>query len=68
MQENVAHKNMDPILNKSGVVALIGLSKATIDRQILAGTFPKPLKLSQRRVGWRRSQIETWLNEREQRQ
>lgn len=55
----------DVVIDKPQVCRLVGLSRATIDRQVAKGYFPRPLKLSSRRVGWRRSQIETWLQGRE---
>lgn len=39
----------------------IGLSKSEIYRQIQAGTFPRPISLSVRAVGWLECDIEAWL-------
>jgi len=39
----------------------IGLSKSEIYRRIQAGTFIKPISLGPRAVGWRESDIESWL-------
>ena len=41
------------------------LSKATIYRMIKAGTFPRPIKIAQRAVGWRRGEVEEFLASRE---
>ncbi|HDR9124368.1 TPA: AlpA family phage regulatory protein [Burkholderia vietnamiensis] len=39
----------------------IGLSKSEIYRQIQAGTFPRPIPLGVRAVGWLERDIEAWL-------
>lgn len=42
----------------------LGLSRATIARMVIAGEFPKPLKLGARRIGWRDTTIDEWLSSR----
>jgi prophage regulatory protein len=39
------------------------VSPATLWRQIQAGKFPKPLKLSQGVTAWRRSELEAWASD-----
>ena len=57
---------MEPrILRRRQVEQETQLSKATIYRMIRAGTFPRPLRLASRAVGWRREEIENWLSSRE---
>lgn len=41
-----------------------GLARSTIWRMTKKGTFPAPVQLSERRIGWRRSDIEAWLRSR----
>jgi len=53
----------DPILNKKQTSAIVGLSPSTIDRSI-PHAFPPPVQLSARRVGWRLSTIQAWLEAR----
>ncbi len=38
-----------------------GLSRSSIYRGIQAGTFPSPISLGLRAVGWRRGCIDIWL-------
>ena len=52
------------ILRLPEVCKTTGLSKTTIWRMVKAGTFPPPVQLSPRAVGWRRSDIEKWLENR----
>lgn len=47
------------------VEAITGLSRSTLYAQMKDGTFPRPIRLGARAVGWRKSDIEKWLSERE---
>ena len=57
----------DNIIRRKQVETMIGLSRSTIYSMIASETFPKPLKIGSRAVGWRQSTISTWLNDREKR-
>jgi prophage regulatory protein len=46
------------------VMMRVSLSKSTILRLERTGQFPGRIRLSQRRVGWRKSEIDRWLAER----
>jgi prophage regulatory protein len=41
-----------------------GLSGSSIDRKVKAGTFPKPIPLGARAIGWPDFVVYDWLNER----
>ena len=41
-----------------------GLSRSTIYLRISEGTFPKPISLGSRAVGWIESEINEWLDQR----
>ncbi|BAZ92608.1 phage transcriptional regulator, AlpA [Thiohalobacter thiocyanaticus] len=49
------------ILRLPIVKARTGLSRSTIYLRISEGTFPKPISLGARAVGWLESEIEDWL-------
>jgi prophage regulatory protein len=49
------------ILRLKSVIERTGLSRSTVYRKVQASTFPKPLKISERCIGWRESDVETWL-------
>jgi len=51
------------ILRLPAVKAMIGLSRSTIYLRIAEGTFPKPVSLGTRAVGWLRADIENWLHQ-----
>ncbi len=43
------------------VSARTGLPKSSIYRLMADGSFPKPLRLSERATGWRSDQIDDWI-------
>jgi prophage regulatory protein len=49
------------ILRLKQVGAECGISRSSIYRGIQAGTFPSPIALGARSVGWRRRDIDAWL-------
>lgn len=46
------------------VLQLCGLSRATLYREIKLRTFPAPVKLSARSVGWLQDDVMQWLEAR----
>jgi prophage regulatory protein len=52
------------ILRLPLVKARTGLSRSTIYLRAAEGTFPKPVSLGARAVGWLESEIEAWLASR----
>ena len=50
------------ILRRPDVEAVTGLSRSTIYKWMDEGSFPKPVKLGPRAVGWREADINDWLN------
>ena len=49
------------LLRISDVCQSVGLSKATIYKQISEGRFPRPLNISTRAVAWHRDDIQSWV-------
>lgn len=52
------------IIRRKQVEARTGLSRSTIYHRVSEGTFPKPVNLGARAVGWLESEIEAWLASR----
>lgn len=52
------------ILRLPAVKARTGLSRSTIYLRISEGSFPKPVSLGGRAVGWVEAEITDWLNQR----
>lgn len=49
------------LLKLKDVIAMTAQSKASIYRQMKAGTFPDPIRLGPRAVAWVLSEIEEWI-------
>ena len=54
----------DEIARRPKVESVTGLACSTIYLQMKNGTFPKPIKIGERAVGWRMSEINAWLEQR----
>ena len=55
---------MHTILRLPAVKTTTGLSRSTIYLRIGLGTFPKPVSLGGRAVGWLEAEIQEWLERR----
>ena len=51
----------DMILRLPDVKSCTGLSRSTIYLRVAQGTFPAPLSLGARAVGWKSSEVLAWL-------
>lgn len=49
------------VLRRRQVEARTGLARSTIYERIKAGTFPAPVSLGAKAVGWVESEISDWL-------
>ena len=52
------------ILRLPDVKATTGLSRSTIYMRVAEGTFPRPVGLGGRAVGWLEAEIQDWLRRR----
>lgn len=55
---------VESILRLPEVKSRIGLSRSTLYARIAEGSFPKPVSLGGRAVGWTESSINDWVNQR----
>lgn len=55
-------KNAPVILRRRQVQARIGLGRSTIYQRMADGSFPKPVSLGARAVGWLEAEIDAWLS------
>lgn len=53
------------IIRLPEVLDRIGMSRGSIYRLMTLGRFPKSVKLSERAVGWRESDLNDWLASRQ---
>ncbi|WP_220719132.1 MULTISPECIES: helix-turn-helix transcriptional regulator [Agarivorans] len=63
MENGMNNSPSGTLLNKSQVAAKTGLSASTIYRLCQAGKFPKPVRLSERRVAWKKEDVEKWFED-----
>ena len=66
MTRAIEHELQVPIriLRLPDVLARTGLSRSTIYVRLAEGSFPKPVQLGGRAVGWIESDVDTWIRER----
>lgn len=48
---------------RSDVIAMIGLSKSTIRRLERKGEFPRCIQLTARSVGYKKAEIQDWMDD-----
>jgi prophage regulatory protein len=54
----------DKVLRLPGVKSVTGLSRSSIYAGVRNGTFPAPMSLGQRAVGWAGSELLAWIEAR----
>ena len=64
MSTNTPTEPHAEVLRPREAARYVGLSRPTIDRWRKAGKFPKALQLGAQAIGWRRSDLDDWLNDR----
>ena len=55
---------LDPILSEQELAAWLNTSRPTLQRQRGDGSGPEFVRLSERRIGYRKSAVERWLASR----
>ena len=55
---------IDPLLNEKQLAAWLGVSLPNLQRRRSDGSGPPFVQLSQRRIGYRKSAVERWLETR----
>jgi prophage regulatory protein len=61
---NMSNAIQYSILRRKQVQARTGLARSTMYQQIQDGTFPRPIPLGPRAVGWLESEVSNWIAER----
>ena len=51
------------VLRLPRVQARTGLSRSTIHVRVANGSFPQPIRLGARAVGWLESEVDAWIRE-----
>jgi predicted DNA-binding transcriptional regulator AlpA len=60
----MVHDTLDPLLTEKEYRAWLGISAPTAQRQRSSGSGPPFVQISRRRVAYRRSAVEQWLEAR----
>ena len=53
-------ESLPPLLRLPAVLRATGLARSTVYRMVAERTFPAPVKLAKRAVGWRRDDVQPW--------
>lgn len=56
-------RGVGAILRRGQVELEVGLKRSTIYQRMQEGTFPRPIRLGERAVGWRATDIELFLED-----
>lgn len=51
-------------LTPKAVCEKVAFSRATLDRQVAAGKFPQPIRLTEKRLAYDLAAVEAWMTER----
>jgi len=57
-------KSREQILRIEEIISLTGLSRSMIYKLQAANDFPKSIQLGERAVGWRKSDLDSWIHNR----
>lgn len=60
----MSHDLIDQLLNEKQVATWLGISLPSLQRQRSNGNGPQFVQLSERRIGYRKSSVERWLEAR----
>ncbi len=52
------------LLRRPDVEMMCGVSRSLLYAMIAKGDFPQPVRIHERAVGWRASDVRTWLESR----
>jgi prophage regulatory protein len=52
--------SMPQMLRLPAVLKVTGLGRSTVYRMVAEHTFPAPVKLAKRAVGWRHDDVQQW--------
>jgi prophage regulatory protein len=62
MPKEIRQEIRKKILRYRGVMTTTGLARSTIYLRMAEGTFPRPISLGGRAVGWLEEEVEDWLS------
>lgn len=60
-QRDLSRLPAEAVLRLPDVIALVGLSRASVYAKVAERRFPCPIKLTAHASGWRLSEVRAWL-------
>jgi prophage regulatory protein len=57
----IANQTAPTIIRRKQVEARTGLARSTIYERVKSGSFPAPVSLGAKAVGWVESEVDAWL-------
>lgn len=57
-------RDLPEVLRLADVIRATGLRRSSIYERVSAGTFPRPIRLSERSVGWLAHEVLAWVHQR----
>lgn len=57
--------NQERFLSPNRVAELTSLHRASIYRKVATGDFPAPIRVSERRIAFKESEVRAWMASRE---
>lgn len=64
MQQPTPANTADSLIRLPAVLARVGLKQSRLYELIQSGKFPAPVRLGDRAVAWRESEISAWIASR----
>jgi len=58
-------KPLDPLLRTPQAAAALGVSPSLLHNMVKAGAFPKPIRITDRCIGWRASTVQHFIDAKE---
>ena len=55
---------MTKFMTPKAVCERVALSRATLDRLVAAGSFPRPIRITERRLAFNAADVEQWMAEK----
>lgn len=64
ISESIVGNNGERLLKLPEVISRVAMSRSAIYRDIAAGSFPRPVRVSKQTVAWVQSEVEAWVRDR----
>jgi prophage regulatory protein len=61
---SAANKSETRFVTPKAVCGRTSLSRATLDRLVAAGDFPKPIRITDRRLAYKVADVDAWIEAR----